>query len=312
MNEKQTAIIEEYMSLGLTEEEAFAEAKKDGAIYEGDGCPFNPAFPELKLQSGVRNSKHMVHNKLSKKAKVKLQFEEGVFYLGSEFTKDPETKEIDPTLTKEGVKLDESPLFIPVVKMYRGSFFNPKAPNTAVSTALIKSLSKDSQKNEAIDFKTWKSVPELYASGNYDKNEKEKKISWHTVVGGLVKTEDGWTPAYVDKKLGSFERDAFHTYFNEINTVPWKNVCQFISEDTPMGLTFKMEKLKTVSQEEAKEIGSLVMEVRKEVQRVYEAQQDMVQAKRKGGGTTESTPSESDTSNDMSEDEIDSLFEEED
>jgi len=300
MNEKQQALVKEYMDMfGFSEEQAIEMLTEEGKMNEGGAkISFKPELPELKFFTGALASPMTKHNKLAKKAKIKTEFEPDNFYLGTKIVKvgEGDEKTIDPAQTEIGLHIGETAEIVVCSQAFYAGYYNQKSPNLSVTTNMIFSMF---DKKNAFDFKTGKTVDELYETGNYgDKKAtgQDKTIKWTRVVGLLVNTEDGWKKAFTEKKIGVFESDTFHGYLESVGDAAYRYLGKTELVEYEVGNSYRVVKDRVLTDVEIKEIGSLVMEVKKEMQRVVKEQSEFTKAKRDGGDTLDST--DKDTSKD--------------
>ena len=318
MNEKQQALVKEYMDMfGFSEEQAIEMLKEEGKFSEGGAnISFKPELPELKFFTGALASPMTKHNKLAKKAKVKAEFEPDNFYLGAKIVKvgEGDEKTIDPTQTDIGELIGESAEIIVCSQAFYAGYYNPKNPSIAVTTNMISSMF---DKKNAFDFKTGKTIDELYETGKYgDKKAtgQDKTIKWNRVVGLLVKTEDGWKKAFTEKKLGAFDTDTFHNFLESVGDATYRFLGKTELVEYEVGNSYKVVKDRALTDAELKEVGPLVMEVKKEMQRVVKEQSDVTRAKREGG-SSEDTPPNDASAEDVTDDnelDLDEVFGDED
>lgn len=297
-------LINEYMEMfGFNEEQAIEMLTEEGKIGNGEGAniSFKPDLPELKFFNGALASPLTQHNKLAKKAKLDVQFEEDNFYLGAKIIKvekdgNKKDKIIDINQTDIGELIGEDAEIVVCSQMFYAGYYNPANPDIAVTTNMIKTMF---DKKDAFDFKTGKTVDELYETGKYgDKKAtgQDKTIKWKRILGILVKTEDGWKKAFTEKNLSGFDQDAYHTFMESVGSVPFKYLGKTSLVEWPVGNSYKVEKDRALTEKELKEVGPLAMEVMKEMQRVQKEQFEYASRKRNG---------EEESSDDTSREDVD-------
>jgi len=283
MNEKQQALVNEYVEMfGFSEEQAIEMLKEEGKLGGGDSnVSFKPNLPELKFFNGALASPMTKHNKAAKKEKIKYTFEEDNFYLGAKTVKvgEGDEKKIDPKQTEIGIQVGEEAEIIVCSQGFYAGYYNPKNPSIAVTTNMVSQLF-DAKKVR--DFKTGKTIEELYETGKYGEKSatgQDKTIKWKRVVGLLVKTEDGWKKAFTEKNIGAFETDSFHSFLEATGDMPFKYLGKTKMVEWEIGNSYKVEKDRALTDDEFAEVRDLVLEVKREMQNVIKEQAEFVNNK---------------------------------